>query len=169
MKPLQRWTLLGGTVLVGLTGLVYAWMKYLLVPETEWAVINHPLQPWVLKAHIISAPILVFGIGAIFFDHLLRHLRSGIAPGRRSGIAVSLVLLPMILTGYLIQSVTHVGWLRAMVWGHVISSLLYLAFYGIHAWLMAVRRAQRGAAVRLKRRRRPVASGASRTREADAA
>lgn len=157
MRPFPRRLLLVGTILTGVTGLVYAWMKYLLVPETEWAVINHPLQPWVLKAHLLSAPVLVFGIGAVFFDHILRHVRSGIEPGRRTGLALTAVFAPMIVTGYLIQSITHAGWLRAMVWGHVISSIVYLIFYAGHAWLMAVRRRQRGEAVRLAGARRRTA------------
>lgn len=153
MKPLHRWLLAVGSVSTGVTGILYAWMKYFLTPQTEWAVINHPLQPWVLKSHILSAPILVFALGAIVHEHVVRQIRAGIAPGRRTGIVASVVTVPMVATGYLIQSVTGAGWLRAMVWGHLATSAVYLVSYAVHAWLMARRRGRRGTLVPLRSRR----------------
>ncbi|MEQ9569728.1 MAG: hypothetical protein RLN75_06020 [Longimicrobiales bacterium] len=160
MKPFHRWLLVFGSVSTGVTGVLYAWMKYFMTPQTEWAVINHPLQPWVLKSHILAAPILVFALGAIVHEHVVRQIRAGIAPGRRTGIAATVVTLPMVATGYLIQSVTHAGWLQAMVWGHLATSAVYLVFYGVHAWLMARRRGRRGTLVPLRRHRLPSTSAA---------
>jgi hypothetical protein len=37
----------------------------------------------------------------------------------------AVVLGPMILSGYLIQAITHQGWLRAMVISHIVIGVLY--------------------------------------------
>lgn len=132
MKPFPRWLLWGSSLLTGLTGLVYMYMKYLLEPLDEWAVINHPLQPLVLKAHIVVAPIMVFAVGLIAADHIWRHFRQGARAGRRSGLLAMGVFVPMVLTGYLIQAVTHAGWLQALAWTHVGMGVLYLLGLGLH-------------------------------------
>ncbi|MEX0890722.1 MAG: hypothetical protein WEB88_01040 [Gemmatimonadota bacterium] len=136
MNAFQKWLLLGSSVATALTGIVYAWMKYLMTPTEPWAVINHPLEPWMLKAHIVVAPVMVFALGLIATGHIWAHFRSGLSVRRRTGITTMAVLVPMIFTGYLIQAVTHAGWLQAMVLGHLVTSALYVLGLGWH-WLVA--------------------------------
>lgn len=135
------------TAAVALTGFVYAWMKYLLQPSDEWAVVNHPLQPLVLKLHIVVAPVLVFAIGLITSRHILAHLRTRVRTGRVSGTSAALIVIPMVLSGYLIQAVTHQTFLTVL-------GYLHLAAGGIYA------AASLGHAVAAYRRRRPRASSA---------
>ena len=40
----QSWTLHLSMLLVGGTGLIYAWMLYLLEPVDEFSILNHPQQ-----------------------------------------------------------------------------------------------------------------------------
>lgn len=136
MNAFQKWLLLGSSAATALTGIVYAWMKYLMTPIEPWAVINHPLQPWMLKAHIVVAPVMVFALGLIATGHIWAHFRSGLSVRRRTGITTMAVLVPMVFTGYLIQAVTHAGWLQAMVLGHLVTSGLYVLGLGGH-WLVA--------------------------------
>src|SRR5262249_34490426 len=70
MTTLEKALVNLSSILVGLSGVVYAWMKYLMTTDDPYAVVNHPLQPWVLDLHLIAAPILVFSIGLIFMDHV---------------------------------------------------------------------------------------------------
>lgn len=126
MSPFQRWLLWGSSLATGVTGLVYWWMKNRMEPVDPWAVINHPLQPWVLKAHILVAPVMVFAVGLIAGEHIWRHWRQGVKAGRRSGLTAMWVFVPMVLSGYLIQAVTHTGWLQALVWTHLATGILYL-------------------------------------------
>ena len=58
MNAFRKRLLLGSSALTGLTGIGYWWMDTMLEPMNEWAVINHPLQPWMLKAHIVVAPVM---------------------------------------------------------------------------------------------------------------
>lgn len=125
MRPVQKWLLWTSSVATTLTGLVYWWMEQMMEPVSEWAVINHPLQPWVLKAHIVVAPLLVLAVGTIALDHIWKHFRGRVRRARKSGLATMWVLGPMILSGYLIQAVTHEGWLTTMVWVHVGTGAVY--------------------------------------------
>ena len=137
MKPFQKWLLWTTSFLTGVTGLAYWWMKDLMQPLDEFAVINHPLQPWVLKAHIVVAPLMVFAVGLIAADHIWKQYKRPVSSGRGSGILSMWVLGPLIMSGYLVQVVTHVGWLEAIAWAHLITGALYLV--GLVAHHQAVR------------------------------
>lgn len=141
MKPFERRLVRWSSWATGLTGLVYLWMKYVLEPSEPWAVVNHPLQPLVLKAHILVAPALVFAVGLIWVNHVWRHWLCMVPAGRRSGILLGLVVVPMVVTGYLIQAVTHPGWLSAVAWAHIGLGVLFLV--GLVAHLVAFRRGRK--------------------------
>lgn len=133
MRPFPRRLVWSSSLLTGLTGVIHFWMEHALEPAQPWAVINHPLQPWVLKAHILVAPVMVFAIGLVAVDHIWRHFRQKVRPGRRSGVLAMAVFGPLVVSGYLIQAVTHAGWLFAIVAAHVVTGGLYLvALVGHH-------------------------------------
>lgn len=144
MSSWEKHLIWWSTAAVSVTGLVYAWMKYLLQPADEWAIVNHPLQPFVLKLHILVAPVLVFAIGLIASRHILAHLRSRTPFGRRSGTSAALIVVPMILSGYLIQAVTHNGVLTALGYLHLAAGSVYAAASLGHA--LAARRLRRARA-----------------------
>ena len=91
-----------------------------------------PLQAWVLKAHIISAPVLVFAVGLVATDHIWRHFRNNVRLGRRSGVSMMWVVAPMVLTGYLIQAVIHPGWLVFLAWLHLACGVVYVLALLLH-------------------------------------
>jgi hypothetical protein len=132
VNAFQRWLLWGSSLVTGGTGLAYGWMKYRMAPVDAWAVINHPLQPWMLKAHILAAPLMVFAVGLIAGEHVWRHWRDGVRAGRRSGLLAMWVFVPMVATGYLIQAVTHVGLLEALACGHLVTGAAYLVGLAAH-------------------------------------
>lgn len=151
MTRFERGFVWGSTAVVATTGIVYAVMKHLMSPVDEFAVVNHPLQPLMLKLHIVSAPFLVFAIGLITMRHIWPHLRSGVKYARRSGITAALVVVPMVLTGYLIQAVTHVPLLTALAWSHLgLGALFTLAALG-HTVATRRRRAYRPETLALSR------------------
>ena len=95
-------------------------------------MVNHPLQPWFLKAHILVSPFLLLAVGMILTRHVWKHFQNRITWGRNSGILAALLFLPMVVTGYLIQSVTSPGWLEALAIGHIVAGCLYLVGLGAH-------------------------------------
>jgi hypothetical protein len=141
MTRFERWSVWSTSLATAVTGFVYFWMKYLMTPVDPWAVINHPLQPWVLKAHILVAPLLVFSVGMVALKHIWRHLRSARRTARRTGVTTALVLGPMVISGYLIQSVTGEGVLRVLAIAHMATGTVYAV--GLLAHQVMVRRTVR--------------------------
>jgi hypothetical protein len=156
----ERWFVWITSVATFLTGFVYLWMKYLLVNGDPFAVVNHPWQPYVLKLHILVAPLLIFAVGMVTLRHIWRHVKAGERAGRRSGLLTGLVLGPMILTGYLLQAITQTGWLKAMAISHISLGILFGAGLLAHQFAAGGKaaRAARSATRRARRehRRRPI-------------
>jgi len=125
----QAWAVHLSSLLVGLTGLVYAWMRYFAEPADPYAVVNHPLQPTLQHLHVLAAPLFVFAAGLIWRQHVWKHWRSGM-PGRRaSGLFLMLTLVPMAMSGYLIQTAVDPAWRRAWVVIHLVTSGLWMVAY----------------------------------------
>ena len=142
MSRFERWNLWITTLLVVVTGIGLFGTKYLMIPSEPWAVINHPWQPWFLKAHIVVSPFLIFAVGTITFRHIWVHYRSGQPRGRHTGIMTALVTVPMIVTGYLIQVITAVGWVKAMAIAHIVFGTVYALGLSAHQ-VMIQRKKQR--------------------------
>jgi hypothetical protein len=148
MNRLEAWFLHLSNLLVGGTGLIYAGMLYLLEPADPYAVVHHPLQPLLQHLHVWTAPLLVFGAGLIWQNHVWVHFRRGVQPRRRSGLTLMLSLVPMVASGYLIQTAVAPAWRTAWVAIHLVASVLWLAGYLGHLVALLGRRrsGQRGAA-----------------------
>ncbi len=147
---MSRWEIIllhTSTLLVGGTGLVYAWMLYFMSPVDEFSVVNHRLQPEVQHAHIWLAPLLVFGIGLIWRSHIWKHYSGGRAQRRRSGLTLLVVFAPMIVSGYLIQTAVGDTWRSIWIGVHLASSGLFLLGYAVHRW--AASRSRSAATVQL--------------------
>lgn len=114
--------------------MVYAWMRYVLETADPWAIVNHPLQPQVQHLHVITAPLLVFAFGMSWRHHIAPRLRRFELGGHRSGVSLCLTLLPMVLSGSLIQTAVEASWRRIWVWVHLASSALWLVGYLAHQW-----------------------------------
>lgn len=149
MNRIEAWFVHASLALVGGTGLIYAWMRYAATNTDPYANVNHPWQPALQHLHIWTAPLLVFGVGLIWRQHIWGHFRRGVATGRRSGLALILSLVPMVLSGYLIQTTVSTSWRMAWVAIHLLASALWLAGYGSHV------------RVQLRRRRRAASGQAS--------
>lgn len=113
------------------TGLAYAWMRFLVEPPDEWAVVNHPWQPLVQHLHVLAAPLLVFAVGLIWSGHIVVKLANG-RVNRAAGIGLTALFLPMAASGYLLQVAVDAQWRERWVWVHVAASLLWIAAFVVH-------------------------------------
>lgn len=138
MTPLQRWVVHAANVLVGGTGLVYAWMAYLVKPASEWAVVNHPWQPQVQHLHVLAAPLLIFAIGLIWTSHVGRRWSAEGCEKRRTGTALALLFPAMAASGYLLQVSVNDRWRSAWTVVHVATSLIWVAGFTAH-WVIGRR------------------------------
>jgi len=125
------------------TGLVYAWMRYLVEPVDEWAVVNHPWQPATQHLHVLVAPLLVFAVGLIWSAHILGKLKNG-RTNRASGIGLMALFLPMAASGYLLQVAVDPGWRMTWVWVHMVSSLLWVLSFVVHQGVALVKKNRNG-------------------------
>lgn len=153
MKRWEAWSVHVSTVLVAGTGAVYAGMRYLMAPADPFAVVNHPLQPTAQHLHVLFAPLLVFGAGLVWREHVWKHYRQGVRTGRRSGLGMLFTIAPMVVSGYLIQTTVTPGWRTAWIVVHLATSAIWLLAYAGHA-VLAVKR-WRSARARRGRGRRP--------------
>jgi hypothetical protein len=135
VKTLSRWEvwlLQASNLLVIGTGLVYGFMRYLMSPADEWAVVNHPWQPHLQHLHVLTAPLLVFAVGLVWHRHVSRHYASGTPNRRRTGLTIAGAAAPMIASGYLLQIAVEPAWRRAWIVVHVTTSVLWLLGYLAH-------------------------------------
>lgn len=119
-------------VLMTITGAVFAVMKYWMKSDDPFAVANHPLQPHMLAAHVLAAPLAVFAFGWIFGNHIWPGVTTAAAPKRKSGLWSLVPIAPMVFSGYLMQIATADATRKAMAVAHWISSALFVLAYVVH-------------------------------------
>jgi hypothetical protein len=122
-------------LLVGGTGLVYAWMAYFVKSADPYAVVNHPWQPAVQHLHILVAPLLVFALGAIWRRHVWNSWRLNVRSRRWSGLGLAFSFVPMAVSGSLIQTAVDPGWRKAWVVIHLVTAGLWIGGYLVHQFL----------------------------------
>ena len=105
MTTFQRQFVYISTIAAFISGVLYIGLRTFAEPEDPWAIVNHPLEPWALKAHILTAPIMLFAVGLITAQHIIRSLRSSLPNGRQSGL-LQTVISPLVTS---ILSWTHLG------------------------------------------------------------
>jgi len=128
----QRLWLHGSVALATLTGVVFAIMKYFMKSADEFAVANHPWQPYMLAAHVVIAPALLFILGWTFSNHMLPKLRFGDGTRRRSGLASMALIAPVAVSAYLLQIATNETLRNAMAVTHWITSGVFVIAYAWH-------------------------------------
>lgn len=132
MSTLQLVWLHVSIAITALSGIVFAVMKYFMRSADEFAVVNHPWQPFMLAAHVVIAPLALFILGWTFSNHMLPKYRFGDDTGRVSGTGAMWLIIPMAVTGYLLQVSTGETLRQAMAVGHWVSSGLFVVVYVVH-------------------------------------
>lgn len=135
MSPALRWATWVTTVPMVVTGALYAWMAYALEPADPLDVVNHPWQPTVLHLHVLVAPAWLVVLGMLWSSHVVPKLQSQAKPRRRSGLAVLGLALPMLASGYLLQTAVDDGWRTNWRVVHVVVSAAWTGAFGGHVWL----------------------------------
>lgn len=132
MNPWERRTFGWLALIVSVTGGAYFWMKYLLVNDDPFAVVNHPWQPAMLAIHVVASPWLLLVFGVILNSHIRRKFRATVLPNRKTGLLSFGTFFTMVASGYLLQVVTAERALEVLVVIHVASGALFSVAYVTH-------------------------------------
>jgi hypothetical protein len=132
VKRWEVWWNHAALVAVSLSGLAYGAFKYFVPSPDPDSRAGHPLQPVMLKAHVLAAPLAVFGLGLLLRRHALARLRRGETEGRRTGVAMLWLAAPLVVTGYLVQVLVASGAIHAAGWSHAGLGAIFLLGYAIH-------------------------------------
>ena len=126
------------TVLLAVSGLSFATMKYLMKTSDPFAVIHHPLQPYALYLHIWAAPVSLFVMGLIAKDHIFGESRRPAPRFRRTGLLSIGSWTLSTISGYLLPTATGEGYRSILVVAHLTTGGLFLLVYLFHL-VLAVR------------------------------
>jgi hypothetical protein len=132
MNRVDAWLLHISNTLVIITGLAYAWMAYFSESDDPYAVVGHPWQPHVQHAHVLVAPLLVLMLGHLWSRHASPHLKWETRERRSSGVGMLVSALPMIFSGYAIQTAVEAHWRMIWVAVHLTASGLWIIGYLVH-------------------------------------
>lgn len=119
-------------LLVAGSGVVWAVMLYALAPKDEWSVLNHPWQDEAQALHVLSAPLLIFAVAAIWKRHAWQRIRSGYAIRRKTGLVLAASFFPMLASAYLLQVTAEESWRSAWLAIHLASSAVWILAFLAH-------------------------------------
>src|SRR5690606_7539551 len=119
-------------ILLTISGLAYWYFKKLYTNPDPFALGSHPMQAWMMRAHLLLAPLFVFLLGWISLSHVRPRYRSKISMGRKTGILNFFALVICVLTGYYLQLLTSKAIANYVGWVHVITGLIALVYIWVH-------------------------------------
>ncbi|MDP6954488.1 MAG: hypothetical protein QF599_00830 [Planctomycetota bacterium] len=119
-------------LLVCLSGLLYGGLRYCARREGDFGPESHPAEDPLRSLHIVTAPLLIWAVAAIWHEHIWPSLRAGIQTRRRTGLTLTISFAPMVLSAYLLQVSVEDAWRSLWLWLHLASSGLWLVTMLIH-------------------------------------
>ncbi len=115
-----------------LTGGVYGWFRYFGQRAGDFGPEPSAWQGTWQHLHVLAAPLLLFMLGITVRGHLMMKLRAGGREGRRTGLGLGLLIMPMVLSGYGIQVATDARWHVTLAWVHGLSASVFTLGYLVH-------------------------------------
>lgn len=132
MMALERRGLHIAAAAAALTGGVYGWFRYFGQRMGDFGPEPSPWQGTWQHLHVVAAPLLLFMLGVVIRGHFFLKVRNRQREGRRTGWALGLLILPMVLSGFGIQVVTDNRWHVALAWVHGITASVFVLSYLLH-------------------------------------
>ncbi len=119
---------MGAAISLLLSGLVWLPVHY------YWGAgageLPHPIEPWIVRWHSLSALVGVFGVGVVASGHVSRgwHLHER----RASGLAVCVLVGLVVASGYALSYLASEQWHPAVAWAHVALGVAMTGFGFVH-------------------------------------
>lgn len=99
--------------------------------ETEYGIRPHAYQSLIQAVHIVLSPLLIFVFGHLFKDHIIRMYKNAIYK-RKTGVTLTLTMVVMIVSGYLVQVIYQAGPKMMSAYIHIGISAVFTIAYLIH-------------------------------------
>ncbi len=132
MKRWEAWFIRAGFALVSASGVFLAVLKYFLAGSDPDSRVGHPWQPAVTAVHVLVAPVAVFVLGLLWRSHALSRLKNGELEGRSSGTTLTVIGLPLVLSGYVVQVLTGAAARKWTGWFHAAIGLIFALAFALH-------------------------------------
>lgn len=132
MRRWEAWWNHAALAAVSLTGIAYGVFRYFVPNPDPDSRAGHPLQPVFLKAHLLAVPFALIGIGLLLHCHALSRMRRGERQGRRTGGLILWLMVPVSLSGVLIQVLVEPHAVRWTGWTHAALGALFVIGYALH-------------------------------------
>jgi len=132
VKRWEAWWNHAALAAVSLTGIVYGVFKYWVPNPDPDSRAGHPLQAAFLKAHLLVAPFALIGVGLLLHRHALARMRLGERQGRRTGGLILWLVVPVALSGVLIQVLVDPRAVRGTGWTHAALGAVFVIGYLLH-------------------------------------
>jgi uncharacterized membrane protein len=115
-------------------GILYWVIKEFFQVQSDYGLRPHFFQTYIQAAHILLSPLLVVSFGLLWQQHIVHFFKK---KSRKliTGSLVTISLIIIILSGYLIQVIYDQPGKSIMSWVHLIFSGLYLFAYLGHHFL----------------------------------
>lgn len=127
----QTYLYVAGTLLV-LSGALWLVFHYFVRVEGEFGPTLHPLEPWWLRVHGMSAAAFLIGFGSVLPGHVRRAWSS--ARNRISGSVFFSVMTILSLSGYLLYYIGEPALRDVMSLIHWLIGLAVPALAVWHVW-----------------------------------
>lgn len=132
MKVFEKYWFLLTFLALLVTGIGFLYFRDFAPRPDAFSVISSPWQPWLIKFHILVAPIFVFWVGWISIAHTVNRLKRKMKRGRKTGLLNVGLLGVSILTGYFVQIITHEQMVQIVSNIHVYLSIFCFIMVLVH-------------------------------------
>ncbi|MEZ4846018.1 MAG: hypothetical protein R2877_03400 [Bdellovibrionota bacterium] len=133
MKTFEKYWFLSSFAILFVSGLLFLYFRD-FAPRSEdaFSVISSPWQSWMLKLHVLIAPIFVFWTGWISITHTVNKLKRKAKRGKKTGLINLGLLFVAIMSGYVVQIITNELGLSITANIHLYVSSICFLFVLIH-------------------------------------
>ena len=108
MKTFEKYWFLSSFAILFVSGLAFLYLRdFAPRPEDAFSVISSPWQTWMLKLHVLIAPVFIFWTGWISITHTVTKLKRRAKRGKGTGLINIGLLFVAIMSGYVVQVITN--------------------------------------------------------------
>jgi len=107
LKTFEKYWFLISFFILLVTGVIFVYFRDFAPKSDDPFIVSTPWQSWMISLHVVAAPIFIFWLGWISITHTMNRLNRRMKRGKRTGLINVGLLMIAVMSGYLIQVITH--------------------------------------------------------------